>query len=554
MTSALESLFGHRVNANLYLTPNGVKQAFETHFDWMDGIVLQITGCKSWKVSTTRSTLRPLPDTVFKLNENESTEENTSSNTSKFLLFDDYKLSSGSLLYVPRGFAHEAATNCTSASATQSNEVNDADIGTDGGIRESSASSSSDSSGSRSSGSGSDSGEESVGSLHITFGLEAATDTTVEIFLHSYVDAFFDHHHSTGVIDRGQEYLMIKLMTKASNISMHVDDMSVRDLYIRDMSVRDLYHLIVHVAAVLDKDAVQCKSYHSTTHPNVNSNSSQMRMENCKKHSDFQIYLNQQNKNSAQKSIQKLSEKNYFDSLLRRAVAVTEFTARNKYQPLLYEILPDAVHYMKSFLSFYSTSEILIKVLQLCEEVKYLSIDMSDDLLLEIVRNNSEKMGATKGKNVNLSYLKYYMTSSAILYSVSGTDRTYVHNNENMGIRIGSRIRAMLLANDWFRSYLLNGEYNISIHNEKGELDLFTAFKLFLDGLDEKNETDEKTEAETNDQKEKEFLCAGGELLQDCSPVNLQRKQDNIIMPPDLYCKSWERMTNRLKAERADRK
>ena len=47
---------------------------------------------------------------------------------------------------------------------------------------------------------------------------------------------------------------------------------------------------------------------------------------------------------------------------------------------------------------------------------------------------------------------------------------------------------------------------------------------------------------------------AGGELLQDCSPVKLQRKQDNIIMPPDLYCKSWERMTSRLKAERADRK
>ena len=544
------------MNANLYLTPNGVKQAFETHFDWMDGIVLQITGCKSWKVSTTRSTPRPLPDTVFKLNENERKKENTSSNTSKFLLFDDYKLASGSILYVPRGFAHEAATNCTSTSTTQSNEVNDADIGTDGGIRESRASNidgSSNTDNRSSSGDrGSGNGEESVDSLHITFGLEAATDTTVEIFLHSYVDTFFDLHNNTGVINSNEEYLMIKLTTKASNISMHVDDMSVRDLYIRDMSVRNLYHLIVHVAAVLDKDAVQC--YHSTTHRNVNSNSSQMRMENCKKHSDFQRYLNQQNKNSAQKSIQKLSEKNYFDSLLRRAVAVTEFTARNKYQPLLYEILPDAVHYMKSFLSFYSTSEILIKVLQLCEEVKYLSIDMSDDLLLEIVRNNSEKMGATKGKNVNLSYLKYYMTSSAILYSVSGTDRTYVHDNENIGIRSGSRRRAMLLANDWFRSYLLNGEYNISIHNEKGELDLFTTFTLFLDGLDEKNETDEKTEAETNDQKEKDVLCAGGELLQDCSPVKLRRKQDNIIMPPDLYCKSWERMTSRLKAERADRK
>ena len=114
----------------------------------------------------------------------------------------------------------------------------------------------------------------------------------------------------------------------------------------------------------------------------------------------------------------------------------------------------------------------------------------------------------------------------------------------------------MLLANDWFRSYLLNGAYNISIHNEKGELDLFTTLTLFLDGLDEKNETGEKTEAETNDQKENEneVLCAGGELLQDCSPVKLQRKQDNIITPPDLYCKSWERMTSRLKAERADRK
>lgn len=33
---AMEEVLGHPVNANLYMTPPG-RQAFEAHFDWMDG-------------------------------------------------------------------------------------------------------------------------------------------------------------------------------------------------------------------------------------------------------------------------------------------------------------------------------------------------------------------------------------------------------------------------------------------------------------------------------------------------------------------------------------
>lgn len=36
VTLAMEEVLGHPVNANLYMTPSG-SQAFEAHFDWMDG-------------------------------------------------------------------------------------------------------------------------------------------------------------------------------------------------------------------------------------------------------------------------------------------------------------------------------------------------------------------------------------------------------------------------------------------------------------------------------------------------------------------------------------
>lgn len=71
----LESVFGCRVNANVYLTPNGFYQAFESHFDWMDGIIIQVIGCKVWSVDRDSSSIYPIPDTVFKVPEYQKGEE-----------------------------------------------------------------------------------------------------------------------------------------------------------------------------------------------------------------------------------------------------------------------------------------------------------------------------------------------------------------------------------------------------------------------------------------------------------------------------------------------
>lgn len=47
MARAIEGALGCRVNANLYLTPRGGR-AFEPHFDWMEGLVMQLRGQKRW--------------------------------------------------------------------------------------------------------------------------------------------------------------------------------------------------------------------------------------------------------------------------------------------------------------------------------------------------------------------------------------------------------------------------------------------------------------------------------------------------------------------------
>ena len=104
VTDTLMRVFGHHINANLYITPPGAQQAFEAHFDWMDAFVLQITGCKKWKLYNPRAVPFPKQNSVFK-----PTIETLSQ-----YQYQEIDLHAGSLLYIPRGIIHEAATNCSS--------------------------------------------------------------------------------------------------------------------------------------------------------------------------------------------------------------------------------------------------------------------------------------------------------------------------------------------------------------------------------------------------------------------------------------------------------
>jgi ribosomal protein L16 Arg81 hydroxylase len=97
---ALEAALHHRVAANLYLTPRG-GQGFRPHVDTHDVFILQLHGVKEWHVSAPPS---DLPLAAAKYGAIESLPD-----------FHKYTLEPGDLLYLPRGFPHEAVTASSSS-------------------------------------------------------------------------------------------------------------------------------------------------------------------------------------------------------------------------------------------------------------------------------------------------------------------------------------------------------------------------------------------------------------------------------------------------------
>ena len=97
------------VGINMYLTPQGEKQAFEVHMDYMDGLILQVAGCKRWRVYNPESypeSLRgvaPIKGNMIKPDQKHI----------DLMSFEEYELRQGDVLYIPKGTLHEAATNCT---------------------------------------------------------------------------------------------------------------------------------------------------------------------------------------------------------------------------------------------------------------------------------------------------------------------------------------------------------------------------------------------------------------------------------------------------------
>ncbi len=88
----------HRVQCNLYLTPNE-QRAFDLHFDTHDVIIIQIHGKKHWNVY---DTWRELPLSGAK--QTGLSEEELSN-------LREVTLHAGDSMYIPRGIPHEAFTS-----------------------------------------------------------------------------------------------------------------------------------------------------------------------------------------------------------------------------------------------------------------------------------------------------------------------------------------------------------------------------------------------------------------------------------------------------------
>lgn len=102
---SFEELFHCPVHANLYLTPPQ-SQAFPPHIDTHEVFALQLDGAKVWRLYGQVATL-PL------------TEDKTSLPRSTLGPAEEVRLEAGDVLYLPRGYAHEAATSeCASLHLT----------------------------------------------------------------------------------------------------------------------------------------------------------------------------------------------------------------------------------------------------------------------------------------------------------------------------------------------------------------------------------------------------------------------------------------------------
>ena len=97
LSRACEERFGCLVNVNAYLTPDG-SQGLGAHYDTQDGLILQIEGAKLWKLYGSAREL-PLPD-----------DDTDISDTLNNSVAREIRLNPGDLLYIPRGFVHEAIT------------------------------------------------------------------------------------------------------------------------------------------------------------------------------------------------------------------------------------------------------------------------------------------------------------------------------------------------------------------------------------------------------------------------------------------------------------
>jgi ribosomal protein L16 Arg81 hydroxylase len=96
----LEKSFGlAHVSCNLYLTPPNAS-GFESHWDWMDAIVVQMSGEKIWSLWKEPT----MSLSTFELKRQPQDDELQATR------FSDFPLGQGDILYIPRGTLHNAST------------------------------------------------------------------------------------------------------------------------------------------------------------------------------------------------------------------------------------------------------------------------------------------------------------------------------------------------------------------------------------------------------------------------------------------------------------
>uniref|UniRef100_A0A8D8YL82 Bifunctional lysine-specific demethylase and histidyl-hydroxylase n=1 Tax=Cacopsylla melanoneura TaxID=428564 RepID=A0A8D8YL82_9HEMI len=99
LNASLQELFGSFVGANTYLTPAN-SQGFAPHYDDIEAFILQLEGRKAWKVYAPRTDPEQLP--------RYSSPNFTQEEIGRPIL--EVILEPGDLLYLPRGFIHQAST------------------------------------------------------------------------------------------------------------------------------------------------------------------------------------------------------------------------------------------------------------------------------------------------------------------------------------------------------------------------------------------------------------------------------------------------------------
>lgn len=102
MLSLLEQEFGCMVGSNVYLTPPNSSQGFAPHYDDIDAYILQLEGKKHWKVYEPFSRVDSLPRM--------SSRDFTVAEMKNRKPVLDIVLNPGDVLYMPRGWVHQACT------------------------------------------------------------------------------------------------------------------------------------------------------------------------------------------------------------------------------------------------------------------------------------------------------------------------------------------------------------------------------------------------------------------------------------------------------------